>query len=220
VSAISNAQIECAVEYSYSPYYLSDLKATDIATHDYFPTLHPLEWIDCFSLLHEKEIEPVVRAYIRFHESIARGIELIADYCPNLDMKNEYPDYDIYANSLRLLFPNYKRFRVDSDCDDFIQWTWFIKNTHVHYLYDSPLYKMPYRQYLSTVHWKRIRYSMILLNGAKCAGEDCKDDIGHWESLQNLHVHHLTYKNRGHEYVEDLKLLCASCHAKEHGIDR
>ena len=38
------------------------------------------------------------------------------------------------------------------------------------------------------------------------------------ESILYLEVHHKTYKNKGNEleHLEDLVLLCAECHQKEH----
>lgn len=33
-----------------------------------------------------------------------------------------------------------------------------------------------------------------------------------------LHVHHTTYDNVFHESLDDLALLCAGCHAKQHGL--
>lgn len=33
-----------------------------------------------------------------------------------------------------------------------------------------------------------------------------------------LHLHHITYKNLFNEKPEDLILLCAVCHMKEHGL--
>ena len=34
----------------------------------------------------------------------------------------------------------------------------------------------------------------------------------------NLSVHHLNYNNLGKEHPEDLKVLCKTCHEREHGI--
>lgn len=33
-----------------------------------------------------------------------------------------------------------------------------------------------------------------------------------WE----LHVHHLTYERKGHELLEDVLVLCLSCHEEQH----
>lgn len=36
-------------------------------------------------------------------------------------------------------------------------------------------------------------------------------------TVDNLHVHHLTYERLGRELLTDLVTLCAGCHRKQHG---
>lgn len=77
------------------------------------------------------------------------------------------------------------------------------------------LKQMPYPEYLHTVHWRKIRAAMILINGASCQAESCSAMGenwygGGWES--DLNVHHLSYKNKGNEKYEDLELLCKVHH--------
>lgn len=66
-----------------------------------------------------------------------------------------------------------------------------------------------YETYIRSKKWFRKRKNMLALCGSQC--ENC----GNTKSLQ---VHHLHYRTLGRESVNDLKLLCDSCHKKEHGI--
>lgn len=75
------------------------------------------------------------------------------------------------------------------------------------------LTKLPYHAFLSTQYWDIVRQYKIELAGGKC--ERCG-------SNKRLHVHHLTYKHRGEEFrhLDDLMVLCRSCHREVHGLDK
>jgi hypothetical protein len=77
---------------------------------------------------------------------------------------------------------------------------------------------MPYDKYLLTRHWREIRAAMLLIHGARCHSTRCFDaGEGYWEGWEvDMHVHHLTYKNRGNERYADLMLLCNRCHEAFH----
>jgi 5-methylcytosine-specific restriction endonuclease McrA len=75
--------------------------------------------------------------------------------------------------------------------------------------------------YLHTPHWAKVRAAILLISDAKC--KFCSD--GDWDrfrlhcagdTTRRLHVHHLHYKNLGHERYEDLVLLCEGHHSIEH----
>lgn len=67
---------------------------------------------------------------------------------------------------------------------------------------------MPYKDYLNTPEWKKLR--TIMLNKADNRCQICnRGDV-------TLHVHHRTYDRRGMEKHADLIVLCADCHAKFH----
>lgn len=68
---------------------------------------------------------------------------------------------------------------------------------------------MPYSEYLKTREWRVKRTRALIRAGNKC--ELC-------ESVHRLSVHHRTYVRRGHELVEDLTVLCHSCHQHHHHI--
>lgn len=69
--------------------------------------------------------------------------------------------------------------------------------------------KKKYDAYLTSDEWAQTRTDIILIRGDNC--ERCGKH-GH------VHVHHLTYENIGCEESEDLIILCARCHMKEHGL--
>ena len=65
-----------------------------------------------------------------------------------------------------------------------------------------------YKTYIRSEAWRKKRQEVFALKGEWC------DDCG---TSSNLHVHHLTYDNLFNEKMEDLQVLCKSCHEKEHG---
>ena len=80
------------------------------------------------------------------------------------------------------------------------------------------LRSLPYPEYLQSNHWRRVRCAIILAHGARCQHERCDIADSYWFDEKWIHVHHLSYKNRGNERFEDLTLLCNECHKLEHGI--
>jgi 5-methylcytosine-specific restriction endonuclease McrA len=65
--------------------------------------------------------------------------------------------------------------------------------------------------------WKAVRYWALERAGYKCqkcgaASVFCAGGIGGVV----LHVHHLNYDHLGHEWPEDLVVLCEQCHKAEH----
>lgn len=68
-------------------------------------------------------------------------------------------------------------------------------------------YKAEYKEYLQTDHWKEIRLKALNRAGNRC--QLCCNTY-------NLNVHHNTYRNKGHEDLKDLVVLCRECHAKFH----
>ncbi len=65
-----------------------------------------------------------------------------------------------------------------------------------------------YNAYLQTGHWKAFRKLAL-----KEHGEVCKD-CGAVDT--RFDVHHLTYENLGQEQLEDVVVLCHSCHMDRH----
>lgn len=70
-----------------------------------------------------------------------------------------------------------------------------------------------YNDFLNTLYWKYIRFSVLKKHKFQCLFCGTKD---------NLQVHHRTYKNHGLEHKEyiqdkDLIVVCEKCHNKIHG---
>jgi len=66
---------------------------------------------------------------------------------------------------------------------------------------------LPYDEYLKTDHWKQVRSTAYGAAGGRC--QLCN-------SGGEVHAHHRTYDNLGHEKPSDVTVLCAECHAKFH----
>ena|SRR5215471_5608984 len=69
-----------------------------------------------------------------------------------------------------------------------------------------------YQEYLESDRWKEKRRDVFASQGRFCA--KCG------ETQEQLHIHHLTYERFGNERIEDLQVLCKSCHLKHHKIQR
>ncbi len=65
--------------------------------------------------------------------------------------------------------------------------------------------------YLRTDHWIEFRASILAARGRKC--EQCGSE-------RNIQVHHLTYRRKGSEKPEDVKVLCNTCHVEAHAEAR
>lgn len=79
------------------------------------------------------------------------------------------------------------------------------------------LRRLPYQEYLKTPYWRRVRVAMLIASQARCSGDLCRDVGEPWYgSESDLHVHHLHYRNRGEEQLDNLILLCFRCHRRAH----
>lgn len=71
--------------------------------------------------------------------------------------------------------------------------------------------KKQYAAYLCSEHWRELRKDLLEIQ-PEC--ERCR--LPRWLAElvydQDLHVHHKTYVNLGHEQPEDLEVLCRRCH--------
>jgi hypothetical protein len=70
---------------------------------------------------------------------------------------------------------------------------------------------MPYPAFLHTPYWRTVRRYVVYKAGGRC--QLCP-------ATTALQVHHRTYAHRGQEYqyLEDLVVLCETCHATHHHI--
>lgn len=67
--------------------------------------------------------------------------------------------------------------------------------------------KRIYLDYLASPEWKVKRQEALECHGRLC---------NRCGSLNNLHVHHKTYKRLMNEEMRDLEILCKSCHFSHH----
>lgn len=70
----------------------------------------------------------------------------------------------------------------------------------------EPTSEEEYQAYINSPKWKRIRAQKLEEAGYHCQ----KCDLSKFSVA--LEVHHLHYDTLGHEGMEDLKVLCPTCH--------
>lgn len=70
---------------------------------------------------------------------------------------------------------------------------------------------LSYKKYLQTGHWRKMRAAALEASDGRCAL-----DTTHPAE----HVHHRTYERLGRERLDDLIVLCASCHSTFHNRTR
>ena len=71
-----------------------------------------------------------------------------------------------------------------------------------------PDYYAGYVAYINSAEWRAFRLLTFSLRGKRC--ERCGEEEG------QRHLHHLTYRNLGHEEQEDVMVLCRECHKAAH----
>lgn len=71
----------------------------------------------------------------------------------------------------------------------------------------------PYQKYLNSKYWKEFRQKALDHYGHKCCwcGAEEEDTV--------FNVHHVRYGDRYDEELENVVILCHSCHSKAHGKD-
>lgn len=123
--------------------------------------------------------------------------------------------YQSMVDEVRFIYGNENFYDEVDQLSEF----WFNKIVSGRKGETSTLHRLPYRDYLLTTHWRRVRAAMIMIHGARCQHDDCvqlgEPFWGEWES--ELNVHHLNYRNMGNERFRDLTLLCNLHHRREHG---
>lgn len=68
-------------------------------------------------------------------------------------------------------------------------------------------WRADYDNYLQSPQWRNKRQELFNERGKKCE---------HCGATTQIHVHHIHYRNLGNEKLEDLMVLCKSCHEEEH----
>lgn len=72
----------------------------------------------------------------------------------------------------------------------------------------DPARREAYRAHLASEAWSAMRRRVLDRDGHRC--QDCG-------ATRRLHVHHLTYRNFGHEPHYELLTVCEDCHDARHG---
>ena len=67
-----------------------------------------------------------------------------------------------------------------------------------------------YQDYLRSEHWHQFRKKALAHYGYRCTNCGTKADDA------MLNIHHLTYETLWHESVDDVLLVCRSCHEQLH----
>lgn len=74
-------------------------------------------------------------------------------------------------------------------------------------------HNITYKEYLQSEHWYDVRNRFYKSKLCKNRCEACGN-------RDNLNLHHKTYKRIGQEWLNDLVLLCHSCHKSLHKIEK
>lgn len=128
--------------------------------------------------------------------SVVTDKEMLQSYIDVMRAGGHHPNNPMYAN---LLFEAWFNHIINNRPEE-------IKR----------LRSMPYQEYLRTQHWERVRVAMIIAHNARCESGRCYGRDGYYGDEKWLHVHHVSYKNRGNERFADLRLLCDECHKRLH----
>lgn len=97
---------------------------------------------------------------------------------------------------------------------------WFNKTINNSPEEQARLHELEYSQYLQTEHWRTVRNAMLLSYQARCQELSCRNIGDSWYGVEaDIHVHHLSYANKGNERFLDLTLLCDRHHRLWHEND-
>lgn len=69
------------------------------------------------------------------------------------------------------------------------------------------MHSQAYLEAIDSHHWRNLRMRAIVLGGAECKRCGVKPKE-HWR----LQLHHKHYRTLGYEELEDVEVLCVSCH--------
>jgi hypothetical protein len=89
-------------------------------------------------------------------------------------------------------------------------------------LYKLGLKMEDYEKYFDFPHWQEFRKQVLEIQKKKLGYNCCEKCSASPQAVTRetaLHVHHLTYERLGEELLEDVAIICRSCHEKEHGRD-
>ncbi len=73
-----------------------------------------------------------------------------------------------------------------------------------------------YERYMKSEAWEKKRSERLELDDNKCVMCGRPNGLQKDRTTPILQVHHIHYKNLGHEPMEDLVSLCPTCHKRIH----
>jgi hypothetical protein len=147
--------------------------------------------------------------------------------CSCLHCRKHLPDNDRrhFLQQLRALY-SLRRFEVGDSVDQETLYTLYCEGCaqgfrHLHYeqvraerlarhARKAQLKNMSPCEYRKTPEWKVLRNRALIRAGNRC--QPCGNSQG------PLDVHHNSYERYGDELLEDLVVLCRSCHEHYHGV--
>jgi len=188
--------------------------------------INTCKYVHYYRLFTNKELVKIVMTLTKYLSDEKNKDLPTIDELEILTINNvAYLGKKLLCERLKNIFDLIRENNVNSDLDDFDT-----KNLVARYLepakitnfnkmyklinslnnneFEIKIKEMNYSQFLLTGYWNAIRSQKKKIeNGCQNCG-----------SHKNLEVHHLTYINHGneHNHLDDLKVLCTECHAKEH----
>ena len=74
-----------------------------------------------------------------------------------------------------------------------------------------------YQETLASDRWKRLKWRRIMRSGFRC--ESCGRKYRGRRvrgAMRSFHLHHLHYRTVGRETLDDVRVLCPTCHSLTH----
>ena len=158
-----------------------------------------------------KDIPEIIQKYAdwRYPGISFDGVPL--DYLKKITLKYLCIDFERFIYKYRGTSYEYQMWLIRNFIENFIDANDDDKFSMIHQCIikgTTPQNKsINYKDYLLSNDWQIVRRIALAHFGNKC--QLCG-------STQNLNVHHKNYDNIGNETLDDLTLLCKSCHEKFH----
>lgn len=125
-----------------------------------------------------------------------------------------YGGFDDYKSTINLTLKNLDKFVYEwyHELDEATR----LVIAGMYLEYDGDSRARPYKEYTESPIWKYTSSVIKCMRSYTC--ERCKKK----SNPAHLVVHHKSYKHLGSElqHLEDMELLCNTCHLEEHGIRR
>lgn len=151
-------------------------------------------------------LEAPVGAHERYRQSLLPWVEMFAERIPDEYRKQMMQALVDNSIPLGVVCVGFRATVAESE---------FVKMAPP--IYQEPvdeiarLRALPYGAYLKTQHWQKTR---------KAALERAEHRCQLCNTPNKLEVHHRDYTRKGYERPADVTVVCADCHARQHGVMR